>query len=63
MVDFVADFIAGIIEVITKPWVDKMNKKWKTRKKVDRWGFNAQKGNRNGNKRNRETPYIEKYTV
>ena len=33
MVDFIADFIAGIIELITKPGVDKMNKKWKSRKK------------------------------
>ena len=33
MVDFIADFIAGIIELITKPWVDKMNKKRRTRKK------------------------------
>lgn len=31
MVDFIADFIAGIIELITKPWVDKMNKKWRNR--------------------------------
>ena len=33
MLDFVADFIAGIIELFTRPWIDKMNKKWKNRKK------------------------------
>ena len=33
MFDFIADFIAGIIEVLAKPWTNKMNKKWKKRKK------------------------------
>ena len=33
MLDFIADFIAGIIELLTRPWIDKMNKKWKNRKK------------------------------
>ncbi len=33
MVDFVADFMADIVELIAKPWVDKMNKKWKSRKR------------------------------
>lgn len=33
MADFIAEFIGGIIELITAPWIDKMNKKWKSRKK------------------------------
>ncbi len=33
MVDIVADFIAGVIELTTNPWVDKMNRKWKSRKR------------------------------
>lgn len=33
VVEFIADFIEGILELVTEPWVDKMNKKWKSRKK------------------------------
>lgn len=33
MSDFIADFIAGIMEFFTRPWIDKMNMKWKSRKK------------------------------
>jgi len=35
MLDFIADFIAGVIELLVSPWTDKMNKKWKNRKKVE----------------------------
>lgn len=35
MIDFIAEFIAGLIELLATPWVDKMNKKWKRRK--NRW--------------------------
>lgn len=33
VVDFVVDFIAGIIELIAELWIDRMNRKWKSRKK------------------------------
>ena len=33
MIDFIAEFIASLIEWLATPWVDKMNKKWKRRKK------------------------------
>jgi len=37
MVDFavelIANFIEGVLELATKPWADKMNRKWKARKK------------------------------
>lgn len=32
MIDFIAEFVAGIIELLIEPWIDKMNKKWKRRK-------------------------------
>lgn len=33
MLDFVVDFIADIIELATEPWIDKLIKKWKSRKR------------------------------
>lgn len=32
MFDFIADFIAGMIELLAEPWVEKMNKKQKCKK-------------------------------
>ena len=33
VVEFIADFIAGILEWITAPWAAKMHRKWKGRKR------------------------------
>ena len=33
MLDFITDFIAGVIELLASPWTDKINKRWKNRKK------------------------------
>lgn len=33
MLDFIADFICGILEMLTEPWIDKLAEKWKKRKR------------------------------
>lgn len=33
MLDFAADFIASIIELALEPWIDKLSKKRKSRKR------------------------------
>ena len=30
------DFVAGIIELLVGPWTDKMSKKWKTERSIDK---------------------------
>lgn len=31
VVEWIADFIGGLFELVTEPWVNRMHKKWKSR--------------------------------